>query len=94
MAKSGSKGGGGGSKSGGGKHGKDVTVGPQKGGDGWSVKRQGNEKASRVTETKAEAVKIGREYAKQENSELIIKGADGRIQSKDSHGHDPNPPKG
>jgi len=91
--KSGSRGGGS-SKGGGAKHGKDVTVGPHKGSDGWAVTRQGNDRASRVTETKKEAVKIGREYARQEHSELVIKGADGRIQSRDSHGHDPNPPKG
>lgn len=79
---------------GGGGHGKDVTVGPHKGSDGWAVTRQGNDRASRVTETKKEAVDIGREYAKQEHSELIIKGENGKIQSKDSHGHDPKKSKG
>jgi hypothetical protein len=75
-----------------GDHGKDVTVAPHE--EGWSVTRQGNERASRVTDTKQEAVEIARDYAKQENSELVIKGADGKIQSKDSHGHDPKKSKG
>jgi len=32
-------------------------------------------------------VRIARAYAK--HSELVVKGADGKIQNKDSHGHDP-----
>ncbi len=79
---------------GGGSHGRDVTVGPHKASDGWAVTRQGNEKASRVTETKKEAVDIGRKYAREEHAELVVKGADGKIQSKDSHGHDPRTSKG
>ncbi len=77
-----------------GKHGKDVTVGPHAASGGWSVERQGNERASNVTDTKKEAVAIGRAYAKEEKSELVIKGQDGKIQSKDSHGHDPKSSKG
>jgi hypothetical protein len=81
------------SKGKGGSHGKDVTVAPH--GDGrWSVTRQGNSRASNVHDIKSDAVKIGREYAKQESSELIIKGENGRVQSKDSHGHDPKKSKG
>lgn len=90
MAKS-SAGKGGSSK---GSHGKDVTVGPNKNGPGWSVKKDGNDRASNIAPTKKEAVDIGRDYARKENSELIIKGENGRIQSKDSHGHDPKSSKG
>lgn len=74
-------------------HGKDVTVGPHPDG-GWQVKKQGNDKASARTETKKEAVNIGRDAARKEHSELIVKGEDGKIQSKDSHGHDPKKTKG
>jgi hypothetical protein len=80
------------SKGSGGKHGKDVYV--QKHAEGWQVKKAGNDRASAVTETKKEAEKIGREAARKEHSELIIKGEDGKIQSKDSHGHDPRRTKG
>lgn len=76
------------------KHGKDVTVGPHKGDDKWEVRRRGNDRASVVMDTKSEAVKIGRGYARAEHSELIIKDERGRIQSKDSHGHDPRRTKG
>jgi hypothetical protein len=75
-----------------GKHGKDVYVQPHA--DGWQVKKQGNERASAVTETKKEAEKIGRDAARKEHSELVIKDQRGRIQDKDSHGHDPRRTKG
>lgn len=75
-----------------GTHGKDVYVQPHP--DGWQVKKAHNQRASAVTETKKEAEKIGRDAARKEHSELIIKGENGRIQQKDSHGHDPRRTKG
>lgn len=60
---------------------------------GWDVKRNGAQKASIHTETKVEAVKIGRVMSQRAGSELVIYGKDGRIQQKDSHGNDPCPPR-
>ena len=77
----------------GGKHGKDVYVQPRPDGN-WEVKKEGNQKASAITETKKEAVDIGRDASRKEHSELVVKGRDGKIQSKDSHGHDPKKTKG
>ncbi len=60
----------------------------------WAVRGAG---AHRVTETfdrKVEAVERGHEIAQNQGTELLIHGKDGQIQSKDSHGHDPFPPKG
>jgi len=74
------------------KHGKDVTVAPHP--KGWSVTRRGNRRASVVTTTQKQAQDIGRRYARQEHSELIVKGRKGRIRAKDSHGHDPRSSKG
>ncbi|HQQ20225.1 MAG TPA: DUF2188 domain-containing protein, partial [Exilispira sp.] len=37
---------------------------------------------------------FARKLSKKDNTELIIHKKDGRIQQKDSHGHDPYPPKG
>ncbi|CAM3824329.1 MULTISPECIES: DUF2188 domain-containing protein [Paenibacillus] len=62
--------------------------------DGWAVKPEGSNKPTKVTDTKQEAVKIGRHIAKNQGTELVIHGKDGKIQSKDSHGRDPYPPKG
>jgi len=59
----------------------------------WKVERPGAGKASAVTETKKEAVDIGREISKNQGTELVIHGKDGKIQNSDSHGKDPNPPK-
>ena len=61
---------------------------------GWQVKGAGNSRATVRTETKREAVSIARRISKNEKSELVIHGKNGRIQSKDSHGRDPFPPKG
>lgn len=62
--------------------------------EGWAIKREGAERASRVTETKKEAVDYARQQARQDGVELIIHKKDGTIQSRDSHGNDPYPPKG
>lgn len=61
---------------------------------GWNVKRGGGQKASYHTGTKAEAEKIARGISKNQGTELIIHGKDGKIQRKDSHGNDPYPPQG
>lgn len=63
-------------------------------GEKWAVKGAGNQKATRITETKKEATAIARQISKNQGSELFIHGKDGKIQSRDSHGNDPFPPKG
>ena len=62
--------------------------------DGWAVRGEGAERASGVFDTKAEATAAGRSIARNQGTELVVHGRDGRIQSKDSHGHNPFPPKG
>lgn len=63
-------------------------------GDNWQVKGAGNERATRIVETQKEAIKIGREIASNQHSELVIHGRNGQIRDKDSHGHDPRNIKG
>lgn len=63
-------------------------------GDKWAIKGAGSEKATRVTDTKREATDIARQISRNQGTELFIHGKDGRIQSRDSHGNDPYPPKG
>ncbi|MBM3327202.1 MAG: DUF2188 domain-containing protein [Calditrichaeota bacterium] len=60
---------------------------------GWSVKRSGANRASRNFDTKDRAVSYARDVSRRQGSEVIIHGRDGRIQSHDSHGHNPNPPR-
>lgn len=61
--------------------------------DGWAVKGAGNEKATAVFRTQAEAVEAGKRIATNQGSELLVHGRDGRIRSKDSYGRDPLPPR-
>lgn len=61
--------------------------------DGWQVKRDGGQRASRVADTKAEAEQMGRQISRNQETELQVHGRDGSIQRSDSHGNDPNPPK-
>lgn len=72
---------------------KTVHVVPVKTG-GWNVKSGGASRAAAHTETKAEAIARGRELSKNQSAELVIHNLDGRISQSDSHGGDPNPPKG
>lgn len=60
---------------------------------GWQVKRDGDQKASHVADTKKEAEKIAREISRNQGTELQIHGKDMKIQRSDSHGNDPMPPK-
>jgi len=46
-----------------------------------------------MTDNKADALKIGKEIAKNQQSELTILGKDGKIQNKNGYGNDPFPPK-
>ena len=60
---------------------------------GWSVKKGGASRASKNVNTKAEAVKIGKQIAKNQKAELVIHKKDGTIQNPNSYGNDPCPPK-
>ncbi len=59
----------------------------------WSVKRGGAARASKTFEVKSDAVNFGRHLSTNHNGELVIHRKDGTIQSADSFGYDPNPPK-
>ena len=59
----------------------------------WQVKKTGNERASAVTGTQQNAIEIGRQLAKDMQSELVVHGRNGQIRDKDSYGNDPCPPK-
>ena len=71
---------------------KNIHITHRKGGE-WAVKGEGDERASSLHGTQAAALKVGRELAQQNRSELVIHGRDNRIIDKDSFGNDPNPPR-
>lgn len=60
--------------------------------NGWAVTGEGNSRATAITKTQKEATKIAQRIAKNQGSEVIIQGRDGKIRSKDSYGNDPLPP--
>ncbi|WFU02088.1 DUF2188 domain-containing protein [Rhizobium sp. CB3171] len=62
--------------------------------NGWAVKGAGAERATKVTTTQQEAIAVAREIARNQQSELLIHGENGRIRARDSYGNDPFPPKG
>jgi len=69
---------------------KTVHVTPH--GDDWQVKKSGNDRASTVTSTQKDAIQVGRDIARDMETELFIHGRDGRIRDRDSYGNDPCPP--
>ena len=61
---------------------------------GWAVRAENGTRATSVHRTQAAAIDRGRAIATAQRTELVIHGQDGRIRARDSHGTDPNPPKG
>lgn len=51
---------------------------------GWQVKGEGNSRATVRTSTQKEAIDIGREISRNQESELVIHRPDGTIRDKDS----------
>jgi hypothetical protein len=60
----------------------------------WESKREGAERASKVTETQAEAWDYSKSKAKESGGEAFLKGRDGKIRERNTYGKDPYPPKG
>ena len=63
-------------------------------GGGWDVKRGGSVRASEHHDLKQDAIDAGRQISQNQGTELRVHNKDGRIAQSDSHGGDPNPPKG
>ena len=67
-------------------------VSPREGGK-WGVHGEGSKKDTNVFDKKEDAIARAIEIAKNKEGELIIQKRNGQIQSKDSYGNDPCPPK-
>lgn len=59
----------------------------------WSVRKEGEERASRVFGSRSDAISFAKERAKDVSGEIIIHGRDGRIRDRHSYGADPRPPR-
>ncbi|MDP6067598.1 MAG: DUF2188 domain-containing protein [Alphaproteobacteria bacterium] len=62
--------------------------------EGWAVRGAGSQRATSLHPTQQEAIERGREVARNQETELLIHGRNGRIRERDSYGNDPFPPKG
>ncbi len=60
----------------------------------WESKREGADRASKVTDTQAEAWKHSKQRAADTKGEALLKGRDGKIRGRNTYGKDPYPPKG
>jgi hypothetical protein len=61
---------------------------------GWAVRGEKNTKDTSHHRTQTEAVNAARDIAKNQGSEVIIQGTDGKIREKNSYGPDSFPPPG
>ena len=55
----------------------------------WARQRNGTKRAASLHDTQAEAEAAARAQAKRMHAELVVKGANGQIQRRDSYGGDP-----
>ncbi len=60
----------------------------------WGVRGEGNTRLTALYNRQSEAINAARQISRNQHSELFIHGADGRFRERDSHGHDPFPPRG
>jgi hypothetical protein len=72
--------------------GKNQHVVPHEG--GWAVRGENNSRATSVHQTQAEAITAANQIAINQQAEVLIHGRNGQIRERNSHGHDPYPPKG
>ena len=70
---------------------KNIHVVPRE--NGWGTLREGNQRASQVFDTQAQAIDAAKHMAQQSHGEMLIHGQDGRIRARNSYGNDPFPPK-
>jgi hypothetical protein len=64
-----------------------------KNGNRWSVKEEGRKTPLSTHKSQELARQNAVPVAKENQSEVVIHGRDGRIRDKDGYGKDPNPPK-
>ena len=60
----------------------------------WAVVGAGNGRATSIHNTQQDAIDTAREIARNQETELLIHGRNGKIRERDSYGNDPHPPKG
>jgi hypothetical protein len=59
-------------------------------GAGWAVRGAGSTRATRVMSSRREAIEVAREIARNQRTQLVIHGPDGRIREKTGFGSKPD----
>lgn len=54
-------------------------------GNGWAVKSAGAERATIITTKQSDAITVGRTIARNNHTELIVHGKDGKIRERNSY---------
>lgn len=62
--------------------------------NGWAVQSAGAARATKVVPTQQKAIKVARQIAQNQQSELLIHRPNGQFREKNSYGSDPHPPQG
>lgn len=62
--------------------------------NGWAVKREGNEKATSVHKTQAEAWEETKQRAREAGGEAYLQNQQGQIRERNTYGPDKCPPEG
>jgi hypothetical protein len=60
---------------------------------GWAVRKAGASSDTSHHATQSDAIAAATEIAKNQKSEVVIHGEDGKIRDKNSYGNDPFPPR-
>jgi hypothetical protein len=61
--------------------------------DGWIIRKEGSGRPTSLHPTQRDAIEEARELARDQRTELIIHGRNGRIRDRDSYGSDSAPPR-
>jgi hypothetical protein len=60
----------------------------------WARQKNGTQRAASLHDRQADAVVAATRQARREKAELVVKGRDGRIRTRNSYGSDPRRSKG
>lgn len=60
----------------------------------WGVRAAGSSRLTSIHEKQSDAIAEARAISRNQGSELLIHGRNGRIRERDSHGNDQFPPRG
>ena len=63
-------------------------------GNGWAVKSEGAGRATVITTKQSDAITVARDIAKNNSSDLIVHGKNGRIRERNSYGTENHSLKG